>query len=244
MNYEKLNNNQVRFLLNKEDLDSRNLNLSSLTYGSQPVKDLFQEISDIALKEFNFDVSTSPVSIDAVPISDDELEIIISKDSDPEELDTRFSSFTPSQSDLDEAISNKTHNPSAKDVLDLLSAFNDTIATLANKSNNAIDSKNQSSDKKESLYKVFIFHDINILINLSKKIKEKYHGKSSLYEKEHTYYLIIDNNSLSNQEFNQICNIICEFGDSTRYNNISVSSMMEHYDLVIKNKTFEELSQI
>ena len=68
MNYEKLNNNQVRFLLNKEDLDSRNLNLSSLTYGSQPVKDLFQEISDIALKEFNFDVSTSPVSIDAVPI--------------------------------------------------------------------------------------------------------------------------------------------------------------------------------
>ncbi len=250
MNYEKLNNNQVRFLLNKQDLESRNLNLSDLSYGSQPVKELFEEMSNIAYKEFNFDVTNSPVTVDAVPISDDELEIIISKDSDPEELDTRFSKFTPSEEELDEAISSKNTVPSAKDVLDLLSSFNDTLSSIAgkNKTEKPKDSSalqtNTFSKKNTYLNKIFTFDNIDTLIDLSKTILEKYSGNSSVYRKDDLFYLIINNKELDDANFNQVCNIICEFGNATNLTTASVANIKEHYEVLIKNMAIVELAHI
>ena len=45
--------------------------------------------------EFGFEADNIPLMIEAIPVTTDSIILIITKVEDPEELDTRFSKFTP-----------------------------------------------------------------------------------------------------------------------------------------------------
>ena len=95
MKIEKINENQIRCTLTKEDLEERHLRLSELAYGSDKAKDLFRDMMQQANLQFGFEANDTPLMIEAIPISSESIILIISKVEDPEELDTRFSKFTP-----------------------------------------------------------------------------------------------------------------------------------------------------
>ena len=100
MKIDKINDNQIRCILNKEDLAIRNIKLTELSYRSEKSQLLFGEILQRAYREFGFEYDGSPLKIEAVPVSAESIILIISKITNPEELDTRFSKFTPN-SDYD-----------------------------------------------------------------------------------------------------------------------------------------------
>ena len=52
MKIEKVNDNQIRCTLTREDLDSRHLKLSELAYGTEKAKSLFREMMEKASYEF------------------------------------------------------------------------------------------------------------------------------------------------------------------------------------------------
>ena len=95
MKIEKINENQIRCTLTKSDLEERHIRLSELAYGSEKAKDLFRDMMQQANTEFGFEADNIPLMIEAIPVSSDSIILIISKVEDPEELDTRFSKFTP-----------------------------------------------------------------------------------------------------------------------------------------------------
>ena len=95
MKIEKINENQIRCTLTKSDLEERHIRLSELAYGSDKAKDLFRDMMQQANTEFGFEADNIPLMIEAIPVSADSIILIISKVEDPEELDTRFSKFTP-----------------------------------------------------------------------------------------------------------------------------------------------------
>lgn len=101
MRIEKLSENQIRCTLNKADLASRQLKISELAYGSEKAKDLFRDMMQQASYEFGFDAEDIPLMIEAIPVSPDCIILIITKVEDPEELDTRFSKFSPHSSEED-----------------------------------------------------------------------------------------------------------------------------------------------
>lgn len=94
MRIEKINDNQIRCFLTKEDLEARNLKLSELAYGSDKAKELFRELMRWAYYKFNFDAENIPLMIEAVPLSADSILLIVSKVPYPDEFDSRFSEFT------------------------------------------------------------------------------------------------------------------------------------------------------
>lgn len=99
MKIEKLSDNQIRCTLNKADLVERELKISELAYGTEKAKDLFREMMQQASFEFGFEAEDIPLMIEAIPVSADCIILVITKVEDPEELDTRFSKFAPSQDD-------------------------------------------------------------------------------------------------------------------------------------------------
>ena len=101
MRIEKINENQIRCFLTKEDLEARNLKLSELAYGSDKAKELFRELMRWAYYKFNFDAENIPLMIEAVPLSADSILLIVSKVAYPEEFDSRFSEFTEGNGDTD-----------------------------------------------------------------------------------------------------------------------------------------------
>lgn len=104
MKIEKLSDNQIRCTLNKADLVERELKISELAYGTEKAKDLFREMMQQASFEFGFEAEDIPLMIEAIPVSADCIILVITKVEDPEELDTRFSKFAPSQDDNDENL--------------------------------------------------------------------------------------------------------------------------------------------
>ena len=97
MKIEKINDNQIRCTLTKEDLLSREIKLSELAYGTEKAKSLFRDMMQQAAYEFGFEANDIPLMIEAIPLSSDSIILIITKVEDPEELDTRFAKFSPQQ---------------------------------------------------------------------------------------------------------------------------------------------------
>ena len=71
MKIEKINDNQIRCTLTKEDLLSREIKLSELAYGTEKAKSLFRDMMQQAAYEFGFEANDIPLMIEAIPLSSD-----------------------------------------------------------------------------------------------------------------------------------------------------------------------------
>ena len=96
MRIEKVNENQIRCFLTREDMEMRQLHLKELAYGTEKARKLFRELILKASRQYGFEAENVPVMVEAVPMFDDSLVLIITRVDNPEELDTRFSNFAPS----------------------------------------------------------------------------------------------------------------------------------------------------
>ena len=123
MKLEKLNDNQIRCTLTKDDLADRQIKLSELAYGSEKAKSLFRDMMLQANAEFGFEANDIPLMIEAIPMPNDCIVLIITKVSDPEELDTRFSKFSPSSSDTLDPVAEPKKTISAEGADEVLDLF-------------------------------------------------------------------------------------------------------------------------
>ena len=94
MKIERLNENQIRCTLSKEDLESRHMKISELVYGTDKAKSLFREMMRFASYKLGFETDDIPLMVEAVPISADSIVLIVTKVTYPDELDARYSSFS------------------------------------------------------------------------------------------------------------------------------------------------------
>ncbi|MCR5514840.1 MAG: adaptor protein MecA [Lachnospira sp.] len=101
MKIEKISDMQIRCTLDREDLAARQLKLSELAYGTPKAKELFREMMQQASYQFGFEADDMPLMVEAIPIAQDHIILVITKVQDPDELDTRFSKVAPSM-ELDE----------------------------------------------------------------------------------------------------------------------------------------------
>lgn len=102
MKIERLSENQIRCTLTKSDLASRQLKINELAYGSEKARQLFRDMMKQASYEVGFEIEDTPVMIEAIPVSAECIVLIVTKVDNPEELDTRFSRFSPYDSGSDE----------------------------------------------------------------------------------------------------------------------------------------------
>ena len=152
MKIEKLNDHQIRCTLTSEDLATRNIKLSELAYGSEKAKALFRDMMQQAAMDFGFEAEDIPIMIEAIPLSSEKIVLIISKVESPDELDTRFSRFSPAGGDWDskrDGISPKLDG--AEDLLNLLGKVKESISAVPGQEQATPD----KADKKPSDLRLF-----------------------------------------------------------------------------------------
>ncbi len=148
MKIEKINENQVRFTLTREDLAQRQIKLSELAYGSEKAKSLFRDMMEQAMDETGFDAGNTPLMIEAIPVSADSIVLIVTKVEDPEELDSRFARF--SREDGAPGATSQLSVSGADDILDLISKLSQSRKAAAAKKKEDQDAKSgKSSDTSE-----------------------------------------------------------------------------------------------
>lgn len=254
MKIEKVNENQIRCTLTREDLADRELKISELAYGTEKAKNLFRDMMQQASYECGFEAEDIPLMIEAIPLNSECIVLIITKVEDPEELDTRFSKFAPSvhdDEDLEEIVSEIAEG--ADDVLDLFKKLHENrkanngepVASLPGKQAASQKAEAESSDIS-SLTRIFVFDSLRSLLKLSGMLAGNYNGENSLYkdESEGLYLLVISGSGHSPREFNRICNILSEYGSVRKSLPASRSYLEEHFSPVIAEHALQSLAGI
>lgn len=254
MKIEKISDNQIRCTLTKEDLISRELKLSELAYGTEKVESLFRDMIQQASFEFGFEVGDIPIMIEAIPISTESLVLVITKVEDPEELDTRFSSFTSMKAtDISDDYDKEMY---ADEIISHIEDMEKGASSKddINELSELIDIDEAKSDKKSikektiqaNLIRIYSFKNLDEVINLSKVLYGFYIGKNSLYKNPNTleYYLVLSKSSHSPEEFNKVCNMASEYGRTFKSTYATKSYLNEHFDIIIKNDAINILSVI
>lgn len=268
MKIEKVNEKTIRCTLTKTDLLERKLKLSELAYGTEKARGLFKDMIQQASYQFGFEAEDIPLMIEAIPLSGESIVLVITKVEDPEELDTRFSRFTPDlKDDVDttDKSASRISNYGADDVIDLVKRLHDTIQTankaLKNEGNTAAlpditiadDGPDSASREKNiqitvpvDIIKLYSFKDINRIIELSHILKGYYEGQNTLYRdsEEGNYYLIVRKSSLTPERFNKVCNIITEYAEVEEYTPSVQAYFDEHVTPVIENDALQVLAEV
>ena len=259
MKIEKVNDNQIRCTLTREDLAERQIKLSELAYGTEKAKLLFRDMMQQAAYEFGFEADDIPLMIEAIPLSQDTIILVITKVEYPEELDTRFSKFSdPDSEDVyEEAMAGGGAAPAPEGADDILGLFR-RIQEERRKAADAQGSKDsfvsEENDKKKEtpvnvlvdITKLFVFSDFSEITRLAHTLQGFYQGNNDLYKTEaaHRYYLLVSKSRQTPEEFNKVCNILSEYGTQQTYTPAAGAFMKEHYQVILKNHALQTLAEL
>lgn len=260
MKIEKINENQIRCTLSKADLVDRQLRISELAYGTEKAKALFREMMQQASAELGFEADDIPLMIEAIPISSECLVLVITKVEDPDELDTRFSKFSPDQSDDSEDVD--TDEAYVDEIINCFDQINELLddKKIAN-SGESLTSKlkketvsldngtshvQKGSTVTTNMTKVFRFLTLHEITRLSTHLAHYYFGENQVYKDSQsgTYYLCISKSNHSPEEFNKICNIVSEYGIPEKTTYATLEHFKEHYECIIKENAIQVLSTL
>ena len=264
MKIEKVNDRQIRCTLTKNDLVSRNLKMSELAYGTDKAKNLFRDMMREAHHRFGLEVEDIPLMIEAIPISNDAIVLVITKVEDPEELDTRFSKFAPYLEDGEQQDARKKKDPgSADDIIDLFRKLKEQVEEAQNVMSASENGDSIVTTRKISapegglerevkitiqvdLTKLYSFDDVDDVIRVSKILKGLYHGDNALFRdpEDKKYYLLLRKSGHTPESFNRVCNIITEYGNPEECTTAVEGRMKERFETVIPSFAVEKLSII
>ena len=226
MKIEKIDENQIRCILTSDDLESRHLSIQDLAYGSDKARSLFMEMVQAAATETDFKLDGIPLMIEAVPISNNGLMLIITRVEDPEELDMRFSRFTQSVPIMeynDDGVSKPTVN------------------SLLNTLKRYVES--QTMELADNI-RCFRFNTLSDLIDGCQAVNHLFKGDSTLYKADDdTYYLFLFRDSDA-ESFDTLTTVLMEYGDRIMTGIGTPSYFEEHYDMMMDHNVVESLAKV
>ncbi|MBQ7635700.1 MAG: adaptor protein MecA [Lachnospiraceae bacterium] len=252
MKIEKISETQIKCTLNKQDLSDRELQLTELAYGTEKVRALFSELLIQASYECGFEAHDVPLMIEAVPMSKDSLVLILTKVTDPEELNVNYSNISmPSKKNQNNKPISLSPGLRADEILKEAEAaklFH--IPPLPSG-----ESKSQEETRAENLMRVlnesvlrefrknYVFEDLSMVLKLVDIIGPFYSGTSTLYKIPETarYCLSLAMSDTTPAQFNKVCNICAEYGEALHTPDYSKAYFDEHYKIIINNKAIERL---
>ena len=243
MTIERLSDTQIRCTLNKQDLQERQLQLSELFYGSEKAKALFRDLVQMASYECGFETEDMPLMIEAIPVDADCLVLVVTKMEDSEELDSRFSNFTPFEEK--ECQPEKMPIPAlADEILNYFSQFKDMLSQKAEELSKT--SEAPAEKKPESLTKVYVFDSLQTISRFAAVAAFRYHGMAELFRNpsDETYYLFLNIAGHTAEDFNKLCNIASEYGRSAAAGNATLLYYKEHFTPVGDGDILDTLAKL
>ena len=251
---EKINDTQIRCTLTSEDLADRQLKLSELAYGSEKAKDLFRDMMLQAQDQFGFEADNVPLMIEAIPITPDSIVLIITKVEDPEELDTRFSKFSPADDEDENGWGNLTAEvlEGADGLINILTQSGilkpEDVNTPAPSSASATDPQKKPEPANPAQFtRIYQFSSLDLVCEAARQTGAVFNGSSVLYKNPENgvFYLILRKEDDDELSFSRVCNTLSEYG--TRLKGDAAASgayYAEHYDVIVKKDALKVLQNL
>lgn len=253
MKIERINENQIRCTLSSFDLSVRNLNLGELAYGSEKARNLFREMIQKASNEVGFDAEDIPLMVEAIPLSNESVMLVITRIEDPEELDTRFSRFSPPTEDEDHALASSELLEGADNLLDFIKKElggmplpdGNTIAVVGTGTENQAQAPAQESEQAVC-QRIYRFKNLDQVIDAAHAAGPVFTGSNTLYKNPDSgrYYLVISNEGVDKQMFSRASNILTEYGRKLHQGAAQEAYYREHYEIIVSDGALQKLMNL
>ena len=242
MKIERVSENQIRCTLSSFDLSVRNLNLRELAYGTEKARNLFREMIQKASNEVGFEAEDIPLMVEAIPLSNESVMLIITKIEDPEELDTRFSKFSPSPEDESEDLL-------ASLASELLEGADGLLGRLVSQNQETAPKQPQTDASKQEEPKpsvrIYRFDSLDGATEAAHAVGGNFTGVNTLYKKPGTsqYYLVV-HAGVDQREFNRALDVLAEYGTKQKFEYATEAYFQEHYEVIVKDKALQSLALV
>ena len=248
MKIERINENQIRCTLSSFDLSVRNLNLGELAYGSEKARNLFREMIQKASNEVGFDAEDIPLMVEAIPLSNESVMLVITKIEDPEELDTRFSKFSQMAEDDSDSIFGGITSEFLEGADGLIELLKQNMPGLSQNGTSAPATPQVEDDEKAPAVQIRIyrFEDLDQVTAVSKIVGHVYQGANTLYKKPDSsqYYLVLSSADTEPLVFSGVCNILAEYGEKISQQTATEAYYQEHYEVIIREQALQKLTLV
>ena len=268
MKIERISDNQIRCTLTSLDLSSRGINLAELAYGSEKARNLFREMIQQAAQEVGFEAEDIPLMVEAIPLSSESIMLsedrgmastiplssegimlIVTKVEDPEELDTRFSKFSPfAEAESENLLSQLADEflEGAGDLAKLLGQ-NGTEELKANVNTAAENTGTENAKAPQIQLRTFRFDSLDQISEAAKAAEDSCDDiHNALYKKPSTrqYYLVLNNKDCNELDFSRVCNVLAEYAAKLPNEYAGEAYYKEHYELMIGEKALQKLKNL
>ena len=249
MKIERISDNQIRCTLTSLDLSSRGINLAELAYGSEKARNLFREMIQQAAQEVGFEAEDIPLMVEAIPLSSESIMLIVTKVEDPEELDTRFSKFSPfAEAESENLLSQLADEflEGAGDLAKLLGQ-NGTEELKANVNTAAENTGTENAKAPQIQLRTFRFDSLDQISEAAKAAGDNCDDiHNALYKKPSTrqYYLVLNNKDCNELDFSRVCNVLAEYAAKLPNEYAGEAYYKEHYELMIGEKALQKLKNL
>ncbi len=218
MRFEKINEFVMKVEITEIDLIERNIAIQDLAYGKTNIRNLFNEMLVEGFHKCDFKVDNYDLLVEVTPMSENTLEVIISKVTGEEE--------------------------SVKLKKDIIKSIESKRKEIRNKRGEREDIKKTDLCERQEILMIKI-ENIDNLCNSTIRAVKYFNGKSKLYKYEDDYYLSLDLNSNKIKvDKEKIFNIFNEFGSLEGSIKIKENFFEEHGKIVIKKDAIKKLSKI
>ena len=222
---EKINENQVKIMLTRFDLDERNIKIGELAYGSEKAQELFRDIMEEAHFQCGFESENLPLMIEAIPYSQDNITIIVTKVQSPNDLEERFKQ-------LQKKLNGETTDDTPKE----------KNMYRSNSCNNFL----QEESSAPTL--VFSFATVdNAALAATKLVAvldDDLQMTDMLFKHNNLFYLYIELHASAPDIIPKINPITCEFGRPHVASAYSKYHLAEHGTIIIKQNALKKLSYL
>lgn len=255
MKIERINENQIRCTLTSFDLSTRNLNLRELAYGSEKARNLFREMIQKAANEVGFEAEDIPLMVEAIPLSNDSVMLLITKIEDPEELDTRFSKFSPMTEDSSDFLSelasellegSDSLSKLLGGVLSKVSEAGGSVIPLGTGQKPEDPNQTKESSEPSGSMRIYAFSSLDEVSAAAKGCQGIYDDVNTLYKKPDSsqYFLVVKNEKGDALAFSRACNVLAEYAPKVHHEYASEAYYQEHYEVICKDKALQIMADL
>lgn len=177
MKIEKINDKQIRCTISRADLEDRHIKFSELLLGQGKQRNFFQDMMRQANEDFGFEVNDKPLMVEAIPVSPENIVLLITKVEDGDDRGSSLAKLFSSNKEEDAFDPFDDINPEELD--NIVSSVKDEVS--------------DNSGDSDLLYNISIYDNLSDVITVTKLIMPYFKGDSSVYKSPYNnkYYLSI-----------------------------------------------------
>ncbi|MCL2702692.1 MAG: adaptor protein MecA [Defluviitaleaceae bacterium] len=214
MKIERISDEQIKFILNKDDLNFHNLKITDLAHGNAKMHELFREMMTQAMVEYEFNTDpNTPLIVETVPLPNDSIMIIVTKAAAQEYIESKFNI-----------------QPKARE-------------ERKYRRKPFIEPPLSRTESKETPVCIYMFKSLDEIGAAAARLNGSFRGPNSVYKKQNKYYLVLQNeNNINKMEHFEA--VLMEYGQKHSTSVIYKLHLDEYGEVLVQDSAIDKLADI